>query len=132
MLFKKIPRRKHRRAKRVIIYFDGIEVEEMNPMKVGQLIEGGVAFKDKDGFDAKVEGAPKWGSNDPSVLEVTQSEDGLSCVVKALKPGSAKVSVVADADLGEGVKEIVGEADVVVLSGEAVEVDLSFTEPHDA
>lgn len=83
-------------------------------------------FVDKKGNPARVDGKPEWLVDNPNVLALTPADDGLSCVVAAVGPlGTAKVSLKADADLGEGVKEIGGFLDVEVVGGEAVSVELT-------
>ena len=85
-----------------------------------------VAFVSAAGNPAKVDGAPVWSSSDETILKVTAAEDGMSASVEAVGPvGTAQVVVKADADLGEGVKEISGVLDVEVLASEAVAASLS-------
>lgn len=72
------------------------------------------------GNAAPVDGIPVWEVSDTSLLSVVPSEDGLSAVVTAVGPiGLAQVSVKGDADLGEGVVEIVGILDVEVVASSA-------------
>lgn len=80
-----------------------------------------VAFTTKAGNPASVDGVPQWVSSDPSVIQVVQSADGLSAEAIAVGPlGTAQVSVVADADLGEGVAAITGVLDIEVKASQAV------------
>lgn len=79
------------------------------------------AFTTKKGNPAKVDGVPAWSSSDPAIVTVVPAEDGLTCLALAVGPeGTAQVSVKADADLGSGVREIVGVIDLEVHPGEAV------------
>ena len=81
--------------------------------------------QDKKGNPAPVDGAPQWLVDNPNVLALTPSADGLSCLVAAVGPlGTATVSVKADADLGGGVTELVGLLEVEVTGGQAVTVAL--------
>ena len=66
---------------------------------------------DAKGNPAKVDGAPAWALTDPTFGALEVAEDG---------------------DLGEGVKQILGELDVEVLGGEAVVVAIKAGEPVDA
>lgn len=80
-----------------------------------------VSFTTKAGNPAPVDGAPQWVSSDPSVIQVVQSEDGLSAEAITVGPlGTAQVSVVADADLGEGTTAITGVLDIEVKASAAV------------
>lgn len=77
------------------------------------------------GNPAKVDGAPVWSTSDDTVLTVEASEDGLSAVVKATgKVGSAQVSVLADADLGDGVTQLAGTIGIDVVAGAAASLNL--------
>lgn len=80
-----------------------------------------VAFTTAAGNPAVVDGIPVWGTSDETILSVVASEDGLTAVVTTVGPlGSAQVSVTADADLGEGVRPLVGTLDINVVGSEAV------------
>lgn len=126
-LFIKKPRRKRRRAVRAFIYFDGMEIPEMEKiLKIGESVSAAVAFKDVDGKVAAIDGMPVWALDNPSFVEMVVSEDGLSASFKAIDIGDAKVQVSADADLGDGVVTIVGEASLMVLPKEAVTVEITF------
>lgn len=87
-----------------------------------------VVFKDSKGNVAKVEGKPVWTTDNSEVLALVPGEDGLSCLVKAAGPLSetpTTVTMTADADLGEGVKALVGTFVVnKVTAGEAVVVEV--------
>lgn len=86
-----------------------------------------LSFKplDKKGNPAKVDGVPVWQTDNTEVLALTPAADGLSCSVAAVGPlGTARVSVVADADLGEGVIDIVGVLDCEVTAGQAVTIKI--------
>lgn len=85
-----------------------------------------VAFKDAKGNDAKVDGAPVWAVSDEALAEVVADESGLAATVTPKGPvGSFKVQCSADADLGEGLKSILGEAQVDLLPGDAEVVEIS-------
>lgn len=96
----------------------------------------GLAIQPVDGAGnpAKIDAAPVWdviGAN-PEILTVTASDDGLSAEVVTVGPlGTAQVRVVADADLGMGVKPITGILDVEVIASEAVAVVVNAGEPED-
>lgn len=86
---------------------------------------------DMYGNPAKIDGVPAWTVSDPGVLAITPAADGLSCVVEPVGPlGVAQLKVEADADLGAGVKPIMGLADIECVAGEAVAMNVSFGTPE--
>lgn len=86
---------------------------------------------DMYGNPALIEGVPVWSVSDPGVLAITPSVDGLSVVVEPLGPlAVAQLKVEGDADLGTGVKTIVGLADVETVAGEAVAFNVQFGTPE--
>lgn len=83
---------------------------------------------DKFGNEAEIEqGSASWALTDPAAGVLTPAADGKSAdFVPAGKIGSPfSIQFSADADLGEGVKAIVGDLPVDLLPGEAVAVELS-------
>lgn len=83
------------------------------------------------GNPASIDGVPTWSTSDDTVLTLEVAEDGLSAVALTTgKLGTAQVSVVADADLGEGVKELTGVLDVEVKASEAVSLELNAGTPE--
>jgi hypothetical protein len=85
---------------------------------------------DAKGNAAPVDGAPAWGSSDPTVATVTPAADGLSATVSAVGPlGKTQISVTADADLGEGVESIVGTLEVEVVAGKAASLSIKTGTP---
>lgn len=95
-----------------------------------QKFDATVGFVDKKGQPAKVDGVPSWTVSDPTILSVEPAADGMSATVKAIGPlGTSQVSVTADADLGEGVRNVVGTLDVEVVAGEAVAANINAGAP---
>lgn len=91
-----------------------------------------IAIADLKGNPAKVDGVPQWALSDSSLALLEVAEDGMSAMVVPVGPlGLVKVQVKADADLGEGVKELLGEMDVEMIAGEAVSLVVSAGEPVD-
>lgn len=72
-----------------------------------------LAITDSRGNPASVDGAPVWASSDETVLTVTPAADGMSAVVDSVAPGTARISVTADADMGAGTKTITGVSEDV-------------------
>lgn len=86
------------------------------------------AIKDAAGNAARVEGdVLVWSiSGDQNVGSLEVAPDMMSALfVRSGAVGTCKVEVKGDADLGAGVKEIVGEVEIVCLGGEAVVFELS-------
>jgi hypothetical protein len=105
-----------------------IEVTNMF-LKVSDQLPVSIAIKDKFGNTASVEGAPAWALTDAALGTLNVAEGGMSAVfTPAGTVGVLKVQVSADADLGEGVKTILGELEIELLAGEAVSVEVSAGE----
>lgn len=86
---------------------------------------------DKKEFPAAVDGVPVWTVADSTVASLTPSEDGLSASIVAEAPGTTQINVTADADLGEGVVELIGTLDVQVTAGQAVSLNISSSAPEE-
>jgi hypothetical protein len=118
-------------------YAEIIEIIDGREVKVGKMeaVKGGakkllkVKFYDETKKnEAPVDGAPKWVCNVENAVALKPSEDGMSCEVEFLKEapvGILKIQVIADPDMSENVKELVGEKEYQVVSGEAVFVEIS-------
>jgi hypothetical protein len=101
-------------------------------MTVTQQVEVSVAFTDKKGNPAKVDGTPEWLSDNTDVLALTPAGDGMSCVVAAVGAiGTAIVTLTADADMGSGVKPVIGTLEVSITAGEASNVVLTPGTPEE-
>lgn len=118
-----------RRAVYAEIKFDG-ELGE-HEMDIGQKVTGSVSFTDKFGKPARVDGAPIWSVNDETLCSMVVAEDGMSAEFTALAEGGVLVNLEADADLGEGVKKIIGQGSINILPLEAIAAVISFGEPQD-
>jgi hypothetical protein len=89
-----------------------------------------IAAVDKRGNSARLDGAPVWVSSDPTLLTITAEADGMSATGVAVGPlGKLTVSVTADADLGEGVRELTGVLDVEVVGAEAGSFAITADKP---
>jgi len=85
-----------------------------------------VAFKTDKGNPAPVDGVPVWASSNEAAVVVTAAADGLSAELTTPGGlGTAQISVTADADLGEGVVEIIGLLDVEVKPAGATIVEIT-------
>lgn len=80
---------------------------------------------DAKGKPAPLDGVPEWASSDPNVISVVPAVDGLSAKIVAGNPGTAQVSVTADADLGAGTTALSGALDVQVTGGPAIALQIT-------
>ena len=95
-------------------------------MKVSDALAVSLQIKDFAGNAAQIDGLPQWALTDAALGSLEVAEGGMSAVFKPAGPvGALKVQVSADADLGEGVKPIIGELDIDLLPGEAVSIELA-------
>lgn len=86
--------------------------------------------KTAGGKPAQLDGAPEW-SVVAGNCSVVPSDDGLSCtILSGDEPGTSEVSVVADADLGEGVEQIADFIEVTVNGAKATNLGLTADEPE--
>jgi hypothetical protein len=86
-----------------------------------KLIVVKVSYVDAKGNPASVDGDVVWDTSNNSVATIEPDQlDSAQCKIIAGGLGTAQVSATADADLGDGVREIVTTLDVTVIAGEAV------------
>ena len=87
----------------------------------GQQVLLKVEFLDDEGNHATIDGKPQWSSSNPDVAKVTVTP-GNPYLAELLgdSVGNAQVIVQADADLGDGTREVVCTLDVSIVGGEAV------------
>jgi hypothetical protein len=89
-------------------------------MKISDKVTLSIRLTDKFGNPASVDGAPVWSLINSELGILNVSEDGFSAVfVPVGTTGSCTVQVSCDADLGEGVKTILGNLPIDLLPGEA-------------
>lgn len=80
---------------------------------------------DAKGHPAKVDGVPEWLTDNSDIVTLIPAADGLSCGIAAVGvPGTCKVQVTADADLGAGVSNLVGTLDVEIVSAPATNIEI--------
>lgn len=94
-----------------------------------------LAITNSRGNPAQVDGVPVWASSDETVLAVTPADDGMSAMVDTVGPGTARISVTADADTGSGTKTITGVSEDVNVtlgpSSQASNFTFTFGAPVD-
>jgi hypothetical protein len=80
-----------------------------------------VSYVDGAGHPAKVDGPVEWFPANPEIAKIeVDPNDGTICKVIPVMPGRTQVSVKADADLGEGVRELLTVCDIMIVAGEAM------------
>jgi hypothetical protein len=87
-----------------------------------------LTITDAKGNPATVDGVPVWSSADATKVSVEAAADGLTASIFAEGPATTQpvqISVTADADLGEGVKPLVGLLDVTVVGAEATVIAIT-------
>lgn len=100
-------------------------------VKESQNLPLSISIKTAKGKPAKVDGAPKWEVTDEAVGSLEVADDGMSALFKAKAEGNCSINVEADADLGEGVKKLMGSLDINVVGDEAAIVEIAAGEPVD-
>lgn len=80
-----------------------------------------VSYVDAGGNPALVDGDVEWNSSDENIAIVDADETDTSlALVTPIDVGQVQISAIADADLGDGVRQLVTIMDVEIISGEAV------------
>lgn len=101
-------------------------------LKVTQQVKVSVQFQDRLGNPAKVDGVPKWFTDNSELVAIAPDADGMGVLVRPVGPlGICTVSVRADADLGEGVREIAGYVEFELVGGDAEAVKLAVGPAED-
>jgi hypothetical protein len=88
-------------------------------MKVGQIATLGITYKDAYGNVTVVDGTPVWASGNEALLVAGVDAAG-NPTFTAVVPGTTQISAIADADMSEGVRELINSAIVEILPAEAV------------
>lgn len=112
---------------------DGTTLEGVSQMELRDDQNVGLAIQpvDKKGKPALVDGVPVWASSDETVVTVSPAGDGMSAVASGVAPGSARIVVTADADLGAGVTPLTGTLDFTVTAGAAATITITAGIPSD-
>lgn len=100
----------------------------LNPGKPRRLT---AEFYTEDGKPARVDGSPVWAVSNPDVAELVPTLSDFAVRVRAKAPGTCEVTATADADLSEGVREMVLRAVLVVPEPEAATGSLVIGEEED-
>jgi len=100
-----------------------------------QLVDVTLAITNAAGNPATVDGVPVWASSDETVIVAAAAADGMSAVITTVAPGTARVTVTADADLGAGTTTLTGVTEDLVVtlgpSSQASVMTLTLGAPRD-
>jgi hypothetical protein len=109
------------------ITFDGFVITAegehvMYTLPVDHTVKMQVAYTDAKGNPATIDGLVAWESSDASIVAVTvDADDSTICRVIPVGPvGQVQVTAKCDADLGDGVRELLTICDIEIVGGEAV------------
>jgi hypothetical protein len=95
-------------------------------LKVNQSLPLSIAIKDSFGNPARVDGLPVWALTNEALGSIVVSADGMSATLSPSGViGMCDVQVRADADLGEGIREILGVLNMEFIAGDAAIVEIS-------
>jgi hypothetical protein len=75
-----------------------------------------LAITNAAGVPATVDGVPVWATSDATIVNVTAAADGMSAVAPCVAPGTARLTVTADADLGAGIVTITGVSEDIIVT----------------
>jgi hypothetical protein len=91
-------------------------------LPVDMLIRARVDYVDNAGNPATVDGDVTWETSATDLVTLTVDPgDSQICTISAgTRLGTAQVSATVDADLGDGVRELVTLLDVAIVAGEAM------------
>ena len=106
------------------VQYEGVNFKGENmssEMKSGTIATLSVQWND---------GPTSWESSDPSILkvEVSTGNSLISNVYSQGPIGTATIQASADADMGQGVRTVYATYDIVVVKGDAVGGDITFTQ----
>ena len=84
-----------------------------------------LSIKDAQGNAAVVDGLPSWSVTDGALASLVVADDAMSAILSSAGGiGLFKVQVHADADMGAGVIDLLGEAEFEVISSQATILEL--------
>lgn len=93
----------------------------MYTLPVDHTVSMQVSYVDGAGNPAQVDGEVEWFPANPEIAGIeVDADDGTICKVIPVKPGRTQVSARADADLGDGTRELLTVCDIMIVAGEAV------------
>lgn len=112
----------HQPPKEAIVMANPIE------LKAGQGATVTATITGASGQPARVDGTPAWTAEPADGLSsLTPSSDGMTCqIIAGSETQAVLVSMTVDADLGEGVRELIGTLEAHVQADVPVEEEATF------
>lgn len=95
-------------------------------------ISSALDLRNKAGEQVTPDTPPVWTLGNPTVASVAVAADGMSAVFTPLAVGTTSVNVTLDAELGEGVREMVLSGELEVTPGDIATGEVTFGSPVDA
>jgi hypothetical protein len=94
----------------------------MYTLPVDHAVNMQVSYTDAKGNPATIDGEVEWTSSDDALIEVEVDEtDSTKCKAMPVGPlGQVQVTATVDADLGDGVRNLITTCDIQIVGGEAV------------
>jgi hypothetical protein len=94
----------------------------MYTLPVDKQVEMQVTYVDAEGNAAEVDGEVIWASSDDDIatVKVSASDSTIVTVVPVGAVGQCQITATADADLGQGVRNLITVCDLEIVAGEAV------------
>jgi len=98
-----------------------VEGDAMYTLPVDHYVRMEISYVDAAGNAATVDGDVSWVCSDDTVAHLDVDASDSSIVrVTPLKVGQVQIVATADADLGEGIRELKTPCDIEIVAGEAV------------
>jgi hypothetical protein len=94
----------------------------MYTLPVDHAVSMQVSYVDSKGNPATIDGEVNWASSDQAIVTIeVDTEDSTICkAVPAGSLGQVQVTATVDADLGDGVRNLITTCDIQIVGGEAV------------
>jgi hypothetical protein len=94
----------------------------MYTLPVDMEVKMQVAYVDSENNPAEIDGEVSWESSDDTIATViVDGSDSTIVTVSPVGPtGQVQITASADADLGQGVRELITTSDITLVAGEAV------------
>lgn len=117
----------HYRGLTLTAWGDGMTYKLPNDHK----IEVQVSYIDSHGNPATVDGDVTWDTSDSNIatVETDTGDSTHATVIPDGQVGQVQVTATVDADLGEGIRELITTMDVEIVAGEAVAGTISPVGP---
>src|SRR4051812_9269669 len=107
-------------GRQIVVTLEGDHV--MYTLPVDHTVQMQVAYTDAKGNAATIDGDVAWDSSDASIAVVgVDPTDSTKCRITPVgSVGQVQITASCDADLGDGVRELLTIADIEIVGGEAV------------